>query len=107
MERSDLRVQVQTDARYFDFVEGSAVREAPVVPLPVADVKDILQWKVRAALDGGRRPSKRRKDLWISGGSRKRTPCCAGVCPLDCSNASGNAPLPLRLIRALEPATVS
>jgi len=81
MERSDLRVQVQTDARYFDFVEGSAVREAPVVPLPVADVKDILQGKVWAALDRGRRPSKRRKDLLDIGRLAEAYPVLRGSVP--------------------------
>jgi hypothetical protein len=60
---SALRVQIQTDPRYFDFVPRAAVREVLGVELPVADVRDILQGKVWAALDSGRRPSKRRKDL--------------------------------------------
>jgi hypothetical protein len=60
---SALRVQIQTDPRYFDFVRRAAVREVLGVELPVADVRDILQGKVWAALDSARRPSKRRKDL--------------------------------------------
>ena len=59
---SDLRVQVQTDARYFDFVERSQVRDVLGMALPVADIVDVLRGKVWAASDPGRRPSKRLKD---------------------------------------------
>ena len=60
---SELRVQVQTDPRYFAFVGSAARREVLGVPLPVATIEDVLQGKVWAASDAGRRPSKRRKDL--------------------------------------------
>jgi hypothetical protein len=60
---SDLRVQIQTDPRYFDFVDRAARRDVLGVPLPVASVEDILQGKIWAASDVKRRPSKRRKDL--------------------------------------------
>jgi hypothetical protein len=56
-------VQVQTDPRYFDFVERASTRDVLGTPLPVADVKDILQGEVWAALDSHPRPTKRRKDL--------------------------------------------
>src|SRR5579872_3860237 len=60
---SQLRVQVQTDRRYFPFVERASKREVLGVPLPVAALPDILQGKIWAASDESRRPSKRRKDL--------------------------------------------
>jgi Nucleotidyl transferase AbiEii toxin, Type IV TA system len=60
---SKLRVQVQTDPRYFPFVERASVREVLEIPLPVAALPDILQGKIWAAMDGTRRSSKRRKDL--------------------------------------------
>ena len=60
---SDLRVQVQTDPRYFDFVDRATRREVLGIPLPVANLEDILQGKIWAALDPERRASKRRKDL--------------------------------------------
>jgi Nucleotidyl transferase AbiEii toxin, Type IV TA system len=60
---SKLRVQVQTDPRYFPFVERALVREVLEIPLPVAALPDILQGKIWAAMDESRRPSKRRKDL--------------------------------------------
>ena len=63
MQGSSLRVQVQTDPRYFPFVDRAERREVLGVALPVAAVGDILQGKVWAALDSQRRPSKRRKDL--------------------------------------------
>jgi len=60
---SDLRVQVQTDPRYFTFVDRATRREVLGVPLPVASLEDILQGKIWAATDTTHRPSKRRKDL--------------------------------------------
>ena len=60
---SDLRVQIQTDPRYGSFIERSAVRDVLGLQLPVASVEDVLQGKIWAALDAGRRPSKRQKDL--------------------------------------------
>jgi len=63
MPGSDLRVQIQTDPRYFSFVDRAAVRQILGVDLPVASLEDILQGKIWAAGDERRRPSKRRKDL--------------------------------------------
>jgi hypothetical protein len=60
---SDLRVQIQTDPRYFPFVDRAGRRDVLGVPLPVAAIPDVLQGKIWAALDAHRRPSKRRKDL--------------------------------------------
>lgn len=63
LEGSDLRVQIQTDPRYADFVDRSAPHEILGVTLPVAAVEDVLQGKVWAAMDASRRASKRQKDL--------------------------------------------
>jgi hypothetical protein len=60
---SDLRLQLQTDPRYFDFVARATPREVLGVRLPVASLVDVLQGKVWAVLDATRRPSKRQKDL--------------------------------------------
>lgn len=60
---SGLRVQIQTDPRYFDFVKRSSRREVLGRTLPVASVEDLLRGKVWALSDPGRRPSKRQKDL--------------------------------------------
>jgi predicted nucleotidyltransferase len=60
---SDLRVQLQTDPRYAPFVEGASPREILGLELPVATVEAVMQGKVWAALDPGRRASKRQKDL--------------------------------------------
>lgn len=62
-EGSDLRVQVQTDPRYGGFVPRASRRSVLGLVLPVAAVEDVLQGKVWAALDPGRRASKRQKDL--------------------------------------------
>jgi hypothetical protein len=60
---SDLRVQIQTDPRYFGFIDRAESREVLGVTLPVAALEDVLQGKIWAASDPQRRPSKRRKDL--------------------------------------------
>ena len=60
---SDLRIQLQTDPRYFPFVERSTMSDVLGVRLPVARIEDVLQGKIWAALESGRRPSKRQKDL--------------------------------------------
>lgn len=60
---SDLRVQLQTDPRYFAFVDRSSVAEVLGIRMPVAHIEDVLQGKIWAALDGERRRSKRQKDL--------------------------------------------
>ncbi len=60
---SDLRVRLQSDPRYGDFVERASVREVLGLRLPVAQVEDVLRGKVWAAMDSARRPSKRQKDL--------------------------------------------
>ena len=60
---SDLRVQIQTDERYAQFVERASQRDVLGLELPVASLRDILQGKVWAADDPQRRGSKRQKDL--------------------------------------------
>jgi len=60
---SDLRIQIQTDDRYSEFVDRSIEKTVLGISLPVADLSDILQSKVWAAMDANRRGSKRQKDL--------------------------------------------
>lgn len=61
--RSDLRVQIRTDPRYFAFLDHATPREVLGITVPVARLEDVLQGKIWAALDPTRRPSKRQKDL--------------------------------------------
>ena len=60
---SDVRVQIQTDKRYGSFLERATLRSVLGMTLPVANVEDVLQGKIWAALDSERRGSKRQKDL--------------------------------------------
>jgi hypothetical protein len=60
---SNLRVQVQTDPRFAGFVERAAPRAVLGLTLPVAALEDLLPSKIWAALEPGRRTSKRLKDL--------------------------------------------
>lgn len=60
---SDIRVQIQTDPRYTDFLERASPREVLGLALPVASMEDVLRGKVWAAQDPTRRASKRQKDL--------------------------------------------
>ena len=63
MPGSNLRVQIQTDPRYFSFVHGAAKRDVLGLSLPVATPEDLLRGKAWAAMDPARRASKRQKDL--------------------------------------------
>ena len=56
-------MQIQTDSRYFDFVDRASVHEVLGIELPVASVEDVMKGKVWAAQDSERRASKRQKDL--------------------------------------------
>jgi hypothetical protein len=60
---SDLRLQLQTDPRYAEFVPRASSCDVLGLRLPVAGIEDVLQGKVWAAQDPTRRPSKRQKDL--------------------------------------------
>ena len=60
---SDLRIQLQTDPRYQDFIHRAKYRDLLGYKLPVAAIEDVLQGKIWAAQDEARRPSKRQKDL--------------------------------------------
>ena len=62
-ERSDLRIQLQTDARYQEFLARAIEKEILGYRLKVAAVADVLQGKLWAYLDKSRRRSKRQKDL--------------------------------------------
>ena len=60
---SDLRIQIQTDVRYQDFIQRAKVKDVLGYKLPVARIEDVLQGKIWAAQDKTRRASKRQKDL--------------------------------------------
>jgi hypothetical protein len=61
--KSDLRIQLQTDARYQDFVRNASARKVLGYEMKVASVEDVLRGKVWAYSDKERRRSKRQKDL--------------------------------------------
>lgn len=60
---SDLRIQLQTDPRYQEFVPRAERREMLGYGMCVAALEDVLQGKVWAYSDEERRKSKRQKDL--------------------------------------------
>jgi hypothetical protein len=60
---SDLRIQIQTDSRYQEFLSRASSREVLGYEMKVASVVDVLQGKVWAYSDEKRRMSKRQKDL--------------------------------------------
>lgn len=60
---SRLRVQIQLDPRYAEFVSRAAPQEVLNLVLPVASPADLLRGKVWAFQDNTRRASKRQKDL--------------------------------------------
>ncbi|MFH1708190.1 MAG: hypothetical protein ABIF71_09770 [Planctomycetota bacterium] len=60
---SDLRIQVQTDPRYQEFIARAEHRTVLGYVMVVAALKDVLRGKLWAYSDGKRRASKRQKDL--------------------------------------------
>jgi hypothetical protein len=60
---SDLRIQLQTDSRYQDFIPKAKYHNVLGYDMKVADVKDVLKGKIWAYSDTERRMSKRQKDL--------------------------------------------
>jgi len=62
-QQSDLRIQLQTDDRYQEFIERSAEKEVLGYRMQVAAVSDVLRGKAWAYGDPSRRRSKRQKDL--------------------------------------------
>ncbi len=61
--RSDLRIQLQTDARYQDFISRATLRSVLGYEMRVAAIEDVLQGKTWAFSDKQKRMSKRQKDL--------------------------------------------
>ena len=62
-DKSDLRIQLQTDSRYQDFIRRAANHTVLGYKMKVASVEDVLQGKIWAYSDDQRRKSKRQKDL--------------------------------------------
>lgn len=60
---SDLRIQVQTDLCYQEFLARAERREVLGYEMVVADLRDLLRGKLWAYADQSRRASKRQKDL--------------------------------------------
>jgi Nucleotidyl transferase AbiEii toxin, Type IV TA system len=60
---SDLRVQIQTDPRYSEFVQRAQPGAILGMAFPVANLEDVLRGKIWALQDPERRGSKRQKDL--------------------------------------------
>jgi hypothetical protein len=60
---SDLRIQIQTDPRYQEFIGKAVAKTVLGYEIPVASLEDVLRGKIWAYEDMTRRPSKRQKDL--------------------------------------------
>jgi len=60
---SDLRVQLQTDPRYQEFIPRAEERDVLGYRMAVAGIEDVLAGKLWAYSDETRRGSKRQKDL--------------------------------------------
>jgi len=61
--KSDLRIQLQTDPRYQDFIAGAITHSVLGYEMKVASIEDVLRGKTWAYSDEERRKSKRQKDL--------------------------------------------
>ncbi|MBW2078095.1 MAG: hypothetical protein DRG87_09210 [Deltaproteobacteria bacterium] len=62
-EASDLRIQLQTDPRYQEFLSDAESHAILGYKMKVAKLGDVLRGKVWAYMDKERRKSKRQKDL--------------------------------------------
>ena len=61
--KSDLRIQLQIDQKYQNFIARAAIHSVLGYEMKVAIVEDVLQGKIWAYSDEQRRKSKRQKDL--------------------------------------------
>ena len=61
--KSDLRIQIQTDSRYQEFLSRASSKDVLGYKMNVASIEDVIQGKLWAYLDEKRRMSKRQKDL--------------------------------------------
>ena len=61
--KSDLRIQLQTDPRYQDFISRAKTHTILGYEMKVASVQDVFQGKIWAYSDEERRKSKQQKDL--------------------------------------------
>jgi len=62
-DKSDLRIQLQTDSRYQDFISRAKSHAVLGYKMKVASAEDVLQGKIWAYSNDQRRMSKRQKDL--------------------------------------------
>jgi len=60
---ADIRIQIQTDHRYQDFLTRAQLKKVLGYEMRVASVEDVLRGKIWAYSDHTRRESKRQKDL--------------------------------------------
>jgi hypothetical protein len=61
--QSDLRIQLQTDPRYQEFIPRAELKDVLGYRMYVANLGDVLRGKVWAYADQARRRSNRQKDL--------------------------------------------
>lgn len=61
--KSDLRIQLQTDTQYQQFIPRSKIKQVLGYKMKVALLEDVLEGKIWAYMDEERRKSKRQKDL--------------------------------------------
>jgi len=79
--KSSLRIQLQTDARYLDFIGRASTHTVLGYKMRVASLEDVLQGKIWAYLDEDRRKSKRQKDLADIARLVEAFPCLAERLP--------------------------
>jgi len=61
--KSELRIQLQTDDRYQEFMSRATKKNTVGYDMQVAHIEDVLRGKIWAYQDEKRRKSKRQKDL--------------------------------------------
>ena len=84
--KSDLRIQLQTDSRYQEFISRASAHTVLGYEMKVACIEDVLQGKIWAYLDEKRRKSKRQKDLADIVRLIEESPSLAEVLPESVKN---------------------
>ena len=87
--KSDLRIQLQTDSRYQEFISRASLQDVLGYKMKVAALEDLIQGKIWAYSDPKRLRSKKQKDL-------------ADIARLVESHPNLEAKLPTSIRKALE-----
>lgn len=85
---SDLRIRLQTDSRYADFVDRAERGSVLGIEMSVASARDVMRGKCGPRKTRRVGPVSDRRTCWTSSGSSRRIRRCGSLCPRRYSNGS-------------------